>query len=181
MLNEEQIQILKDLYPVGIQASAYKHLDKILGIAVKKGPVIVASDMENWNEIKPKIEELLAKGLRPREIVKKMNEEGTPITNRQVYQLGYRTKSYKSDTTKPTPPQNEPVKTITHLEASIPEKVTPGQDEKSISRASLEGRIHDMFVLEKLTPKQISEKLYADGLYYSQKTVETRLVKMELM
>ena len=64
-------------------------------------------------------------------------------------------------------------------EAIGPTRGTPEEKPptpKSISRAELDAKIWEMYTKEKLTEEEISDRLYAEGLFYSEKSVHIRLI-----
>ena len=64
-------------------------------------------------------------------------------------------------------------------EAIGPTRGTPEEKPptpKSISRAELDAKIWEMYTKEKLTEEEISDRLYAEGLFYRAKSVHIRLI-----
>jgi hypothetical protein len=80
--------------------------------------------------------------------------------------------------TSPSHPGVEGAKGIAR-EASGPTRGTPEEKSpapKSISRAELDAKIWEMYTKEKLTAEEISDRLYSEGLFYSEKSVHIRLI-----
>jgi hypothetical protein len=86
--------------------------------------------------------------------------------------------AHPEEPTSQSPPGVEGTQGIAR-EASGPTRGTPEEKPptpKSISRAELDAKIWEMYIKEKLTEEAISDRLYAEGLFYSEKSVHIRLI-----
>ena len=125
-----------------------------------------------------------------REILEELKEKGIECTVDDVMARYYFSKKKRDQESRGKQPHN----TLTPKEAGrrtrepapkspeiMPEAEPPASEAKqspeprAISRAELDQRIWDLWKAGK-TPEQISDELYAEGLYYSEKSVRIRLV-----